>query len=232
MRLPRLFAPGIPSHVTVRGNNHQDIFFCDADRLFFQSCLREACQKYGACIHAYVLMTNHVHLLAMGENASSIPKLVQSVGRRYVGYFNARYARTGTLWEGRYRATLVDTDYYFLACHRYIDLNPVRVGMASHPAEYPWSSHRRYAERMGDDLVTPHEVVVALGKTPEDRAKAYRALFDTDLDQATLRRIRHSSRHGWALGSREFCRSLERQGARRTCPLPTGRRRRRTRGKP
>jgi putative transposase len=226
MRLPRLFAPGIPSHVTVRGNNHQDIFLCDGDRMFFRSCLQEGCEKYGARIHAYVLMTNHVHLLAMGETSTSIPKLIQSVGRRYVGYFNARYARSGTLWEGRYRATLVETDYYFLACHRYIDLNPVRVGMAAHPAQYLWSSHRRYAGDTGDDLVTPHEVIEALGKTPEDRAKAYQALFETPLDDVTLQRIRYGSRYGWALGSTAFCRRLEQQGARRTAPLKSGRRKR------
>jgi putative transposase len=221
-RLPRLFAPGIPAHITVRGNDRQDIFRCDGDRLFFRSSLKSACARYGVTLYSYVLMSNHVHLLALGAEPCSVAKAIQNIGRQYVWYFNSRYARTGTLWEGRYRATLVDTDGYFLICHRYIDMNPVRAGIVAHPAEYPWSSHRHYAMALDDDLVTPHFTVLELGQTPERRAMAYQRLFTTALDDEVLRRIRHCSLNGWALGGDDFCRRLEQRGARRTRPLEPG----------
>jgi putative transposase len=231
-RLPRLFAPDVPAHITVRGNDRQDIFHCDGDRLFFRSSLKSACDRYGVTLHGYVLMSNHVHLLATGAEPVSIPRTMQQVGRQYVWYFNSRYARTGTLWEGRYRATLVDTDGYLLMCHRYIDNNPIRAGIVAHPAEYPWSSYRHYALAVDDELVTPHVTLLELGQTPERRAQAYRRLVATALDDAVLHRIRHSSLNGWALGGEDFCRRLERQGARRTRPLrcgfPKGRRRSRS----
>lgn len=221
-RLPRLFAPDTPAHITVRGNNRQDMFHCDGDRFVFRSSLQNACEKYGVQLHAYVFMTNHVHLLATGAERWSIARAIQSIGRKYVRYFNSRYARTGTLWDGRYRATLVDTDCYLLACHRYIDLNPVRAGMVSHPVQYPWSSHRHYASPIEDELVIPHATLTALAATAERRVIAYRKLFATPLDEEVLHRIRYASRTGWALGSDDFCRRLEGQGARRTRPLPTG----------
>jgi putative transposase len=221
-RLPRLFVPDIPAHVTVRGNNHQDIFRCDGDRLLFRSSLRAACVRHGVRLHAYVLMTNHVHLLATGRDPWSIAKAIQGIGRQYVWYFNARYARSGTLWEGRYRATLVDADRYLLACHRYIDMNPVRAGLVAHPAEYPWSSYRHYALAIDDELVTPHPTVIELAQTREHRAMAYQRMFTTALDGEVLHRIRHCSNNGWALGSDDFCRRLEQLGARRTRPLQAG----------
>jgi putative transposase len=231
-RLPRLFAPDIPAHITVRGNDCQDIFHCDGDRFVFRSSLQSACARHGVTLHAYVLMSNHVHLLATGAEPSSIAKAIQSIGRQYVWYFNSRYSRTGTLWEGRYRATLVDTDGYFLVCHRYIDLNPVRAGIVSHPAEYPWSSYRHYALAIDDELVTPHATVLELGQTPERRAMAYQRMFTAALDDEVLRRIRHCSRNGWALGGDDFCRRLEQSGTRRTQPLrcgfPKGRKRTRS----
>jgi putative transposase len=222
-RLPRLFAPGIPAHVTVRGNNHQDIFCCDTDRSVFRSCLLEATQRFGLAIHAYVLMTNHVHVLATGAEPSSVPKAIQSVGRQYVGYFNGRYARSGTLWEGRYRSTLVEADRYLFACHRYIDQNPVRAAMVSFPSDYPWSSHRFYAFGDPDQLVTPHEVLSGIGASPENRCAAYRALFDEPLEPDILDQIRKCSFHGWALGGDRFCEALIACGARR--PLPKKRKR-------
>jgi putative transposase len=226
-----LFAPDVPAHITVRGNDCQDIFRCDGDRLLFRSSLKSACARHGVTLHAYVFMTNHVHLLATAAQPWSVPKAIQNIGRRYVRHFNTRYARSGTLWEGRYRATLVDTDGYFLMCHRYIDMNPVRARIAAHPAEYPWSSYRHYALGLEDELITPHATVLALGHTPERRAMAYQRMFATPLDDETLRRIRHSSFNGWALGSDEFCRRLERQGTRRTqprdCGFPKGRKRKR-----
>jgi putative transposase len=135
--------------------------------------------RHGVRLHAYVLMTNHVHLLATGRDPWSIAKAIQGIGRQYVWYFNARYARSGTLWEGRYRATLVDADRYLLACHRYIDMNPVRAGLVAHPAEYPWSSYRHYALAIDDELVTPHPTVIELAQTREHRAMAYQRMFTT-----------------------------------------------------
>jgi putative transposase len=221
-RLPRLFAPDVPAHITVRGNDRQDIFRCDADRYFFRSTLKEACVQHGVVLHSYVFMTNHVHLLGTGATASSVPKAMQCIGRRYVGYFNSRHGRTGTLWEGRYRATLVDTDCYLLACQRYIDMNPVRAGLVAHPSEYAWSSYHHYATAIEDPLVITHSTVLALAQSAERRALAYRRLFATPLDAEMLHRIRHASNHGWALGSDEFCRRLEREGARRTRPISAG----------
>jgi putative transposase len=221
-RLPRLYVPEIPSHVTVRGNDRQDIFHCDGDRLRFRALLLEAAERHRLAVHAYVFMSNHVHLLATGAHVLSIAKSLQSVGRRYVAYFNGRYGRSGTLWEGRYKAALVDTDGYLLACHRYIDLNPVRGGLVADPSDYSWSSNRCYAWGQADDLVTPHPLVGSLGAGDGDRSAAYRALFTQPLQDAVLQRIRFCSNHGWALGSPEFCKTLESYGGRRASPLPMG----------
>ena len=154
-------------------------------------------------------MSNHVHLLATATQAHGIPKAIQRIGRHYVWYFNTRYERTGTLWEGRYRAALVQADHYLLACHRYIDMNPVRAAMVAHPAEYRWSSHRHYALAGNDDLVTPHPTVLALARTAQGRAVAYQQMFVTRLDDALLARIRDSSRSGRAFGGDEFCRAFD-----------------------
>jgi putative transposase len=229
-RLPRLFAPDTPAHITVRGNDGQDIFRCDGDRLIFRGSLKDACERNGVTVHAYVFMTNHVHLLATAATPKSIPRAIQSIGRRYVWHFNSRYARTGTLWEGRYRATLVDTDGYLLVCHRYIEMNPVRAGMVARPEDYRWSSHRHYAYAIEDELVTAHATILALAHTPERRLAAYRGMFATALDDEVLRRVRYCSRGGWALGGEDFCRRLERAGVRRPRPFaagyPKGRKRR------
>lgn len=140
-RLPRFFLPGQPQHVILRGNNRTEIFCAEADYRFYLGKLRLACEKHGCDIHAYVLMTNHVHLLLTPQEEQSVGKALQMLGRYYVQFFNHRYQRTGTLWEGRYKATLIDTEAYLLTCMRYIELNPVRAGMVAHPSEYPWSSY-------------------------------------------------------------------------------------------
>jgi putative transposase len=141
-RLPRYTLPGQPQHVILRGNNRSIIFAADEDYRFFLDCLGDAATRHGCVIHAYVLMTNHVHLLITPEHEGSIGKALQSVGRRYVQYFNYTYQRTGTLWEGRYKATLIDSESYLLTCYRYIELNPVRADMVPHPRDYLWSSYR------------------------------------------------------------------------------------------
>lgn len=145
-RLPRYFLPGQPQHVIQRGNNRNIIFAGENDYRFYLECLADASGKHSCDIHAYVLMTNHVHLLLTPHHKDSIAKTLQSVGRRYVQYFNHVYQRTGTLWEGRYKATLIDSEAYLLTCYRYIELNPVRAGLVSHPREYPWSSYRLHGE--------------------------------------------------------------------------------------
>lgn len=143
-RLPRHFQPALPVHLVHRGNNRQPIFLSGSDFLAFRHFLGVASPKHGVALHAYVLMPNHVHLLVTPEEAEGISKFIQSVARRYVGYFNSFYRRTGTLWEGRFHASVIESDRYFLACHRYIDMNPVRAGPVKEPSDYPWSSHRHY----------------------------------------------------------------------------------------
>ena len=221
-RLPRLFVPSLPSHITVRGNDRQAIFHCDGDRLRFLSCLGEAARKNGLAIHAYVLMTNHVHLLATGDQSGSAPRTIQSVGRRYVAYFNDRYERTGTLWEGRYRSALVQVEGYLLACHRYIDLNPVRAGLVRNPGEYQWSSHRFYAWGRADGLVTPHEALLALGFTTARRCAAYASIFDQPMETEVLDQIRFCANKGWALGSPAFCLAVQETSRRRALPSERG----------
>lgn len=144
-RLLRYALPDVPQHIIQRGNNRQPVFFHADDYRFYLVCLQEAAATQGSAVHAYVLMTNHVHVLLTPRWPTSIAKVMQSLGRRYVQYINTTYHRTGTLWEGRYRASLVDAEPYLLACYRYIELNPVRAGMVQHPEEYPWSSYRWHA---------------------------------------------------------------------------------------
>ena len=161
-RLARYNLPGQPQHVILRGNNRSIIFVAEADYHFFIECLQKAAEQHGCAIHAYVLMTNHVHLLLTPEREDSIGKALQSLGRRYVQYFNYTQKRTGTLWEGRYKATLIDSERYLLTCYRYIELNPVRANMVEHPREYRWSSYLSHAEGKLDKLIAEHALYVAL----------------------------------------------------------------------
>lgn len=222
-RLKRLFAPGTPQHLILRGVDRQDIFLTEGDRIHFHRCLANLAPEASVTVHAYVLMTNHVHLLATGALRHSIPRLMHRLGTRYAGYFNYLHDRTGGLWEGRYKSTLVEAERYFLTCQRYIELNPVRARMVAHPAQYRWSSYGSNAEGRPDDLVTPHELFARLGSSAEDREGAYRELFETDIDSETLARIRDCTQHGWALGSEEFVKALDGRGSRRASRLPLGR---------
>jgi len=155
-RLARLTLPGYPHHVIQRGNNRQPIFATDDDRRLLLQLLETNAKALGVAIHSYVLMDNHFHLLATPRDSTGLPKLMQAVGRRYVRYFNDTHGRTGTLWEGRYKSTLVQAERYLLACMVYIDLNPVRAGIVATAAEFAWSSHRSYVGQGSDRLVTPH----------------------------------------------------------------------------
>lgn len=177
-------------------------------------------------IHAYVWMTNHIHLLATPESGHAISKVFQSVGRRYVQYFNAAYGRSGTLWEGRYRATVVDSERYLLTLMRYIELNSVRAGMVTDPADYPWSSYRHHALGEPDpnaDWLTPHPEYLKLGRSQPERERAYRQLFNTAISLADLADIRDCSHKGWALGSERFKEQIESLGKRRATSKGLGR---------
>ena len=199
-RQPRFIVPGQPLHVIQRGNNRTVIFAARADYEVFREWVAAACNRHGCLVHAYVFMTNHVHLLMTPATADGIGAVMQSVGRRYVQYFNRKHDRTGTLWEGRYRATLIDSQQYLLACYRYIELNPVRAGLVADPGEYRWSSYGANALGLLDPLVAPHELFRALGHDDESRMAAYRALFHDALDVRTMSDIRDATNKAWALG--------------------------------
>jgi len=222
-RLARYAAPGTPQHIIHRGNNRAAIFARVADYRFFRECLRSACERYECSVHAYALMTNHVHVLVTPHRASSVAEMMQSIGRRYVRYFNDVHERTGTLWEGRYRATLIETDRYLFACYRYVELNAVRAGIVREPRAYAWSSHAFNAYGSNDPVVIPHERYVALGEDPEARQAAYRALFSLPLDDATIDDIRAATNKGWVLGTRTFRDSVAHRLGRRTQPVSGGR---------
>lgn len=200
--MARSFRPavaGVPQHVVQRGNNRCDIFRDDRDRRFFLACLLEGCGQQLCEVHAYVLMTNHVHLLVTSRQEHGVARLMQSVGTRYVPHFNWRHERVGTLWQGRYKAALVDSAGYFFACSRYIELNPVRAGMVTRPGDFQWSSYRRNAEGRTDPLVRDHSLIESLGATPAERRAAYARMFDDDIDDATLGAIRDATNKGRAL---------------------------------
>ena len=208
-RLPRPFAPGLPAHLVVRGNNRQALFRSEGDRIFFHRCLVEAATRSGIKVHAYVLMTNHVHLLATEECANSFGNAIQMLGRRYVSYFNYLHQRTGGLWEGRYRSCFVDSDRYFLACQRYIEENPVRANMVAIPEQYAWSNHRANLGLARDDLVSPHPVFLDLGAGEGRRAESYRAFFRMEKPAEELKKIRDCLNSGGALGDDAFCKRIE-----------------------
>jgi len=222
-RLPRYFAQDIPQHVILRGNNRQAIFLVESDYAQFKDFLLDASLRHELSIHAYVLMTNHIHLLATPGTAESLPKTMQSVGRRYVQQFNRCHERTGTLWEGRYRATVVDADDYLYECMRYIELNPVRAGIASHPRMYRWSSYRSNAEGKADSLVQPHPLYRSLGATDQERQLAYRGIVAESLTAENLAAVREATNKAWALGGTAFAERISLAANRRAVPGARGR---------
>jgi len=222
-RLPRFVIPGQPQHIIVRGNNREPIFYADEDYIFYLAKLKQACDKHRCDLHAYVLMTNHVHLLLTPHTEQGIGKALQMIGRYYVQYFNYTYQRTGTLWEGRYKATLIDSEHYLLTCYRYIELNPVRAqNMAKHPAEYPWSSYRCNALGQVDVNMVPHAEYLQLGNTLENRLASYQALFEAQISETALEEIREATNKSWVLGSSSFKERIAKQLNRRVAPLAKG----------
>jgi putative transposase len=222
-RLPRLTVPGYPHHIIQRGNNRQPIFADRADYELLLGLIDEHARKQQVAIHAYVLMSNHFHLLATPETAAGIPQMMQAIGRRYVRNYNLRHARSGTLWEGRYRSTLIQAERYLLACMVYIDLNPVRAGMVADPAEYAWSSHQHYIGRRADRLVTPHALYWELGNTPFARDQAYADLVRAGLSRAQEQALTDSALRGWALGEANYVAELQRRTERRVARAQAGR---------
>ena len=200
-RLPRLTVPGFPHHVVHRGVDRRAIYVDEVDRARYLEALREVASQAGLAVHAWVLMPNHAHLLMTPPAAGDIGRAMQALGRRYVRWFNDRHQRTGALFEGRYRSTVVEADRYLLACMRYIELNPVRAALAAQPAEFLWSSHRHHIGLTLDPLITDHPVYWSLGNTPFERQAAYLQLFEHGPGEAELALIRRSTHGGWLLGS-------------------------------
>ena len=222
-RLPRLTLAGYPHHIILRGNNRQAIFMDMADFQRMLALLQTHAIEQGVQVHAYVLMSNHLHLLLTPLQNDSLPKMMQAVGRAYVLYFNKRHGRSGTLWEGRYRSALIQTERYFLACMAYIDLNPVRAGMVAKAADYPWSSHGHYIGRQNEAWLTPHPMYWEMGNTPFAREAAYAAMVQSGIDQKQQHALTSSTLSGWALGEDGFVAGLQKQTARRVNPAKAGR---------
>lgn len=226
-RRPRIHLPDLPIHLVQRGHNRDACFFADEDFLAYRDWLGEALKKTGCTLHAYVLMTNHVHLLLTPPSSQAVSQLVMSLGRRYVQYINKTYKRTGTLWDSRYKSSLVHADEYLLLCQRYIELNPVRAGMVEDPAQYRWSSYRANGLGQADELLTPHAVYLALDQDDEKRQAAYRTLFRPELEHEALTDIRLALNQGQPLGCGRFLDQVERMLGRRCEVRPRGRPRKR-----
>lgn len=222
-RLPRLVVPNQPHHVIQSGHDHQSIFRDAADHAAFLDWLKEGAKRFKVALHAYVLMPDHVHLLATPVDAEGLARMMQWVGRYYVPYYNQKYQRSGTLWQGRYKATVLDAERYLLLCSRYVELNPVRKGLVSSPVDYPWSSYMHHIGAKSDPLITDHRLYWALGNTPFDREIAYRQLAEQSLSSGEVDLITEATRKGWALGADEFKSGLEKQVSRRVSPAKRGR---------
>ena len=222
-RLPRLTLPDLPHHVIQRGNNRQPVFVDQKDYEKFLVLLAESTIRFGVSLHAYVLMGNHFHLLATPSTGDGLPKLMQAVGRSYVRYFNDRHLRSGTLWEGRYRSTLIQADRYLLACMAYIDLNPVRAGLAGDARDYVWGSHAHYVGLRQDKLITPHALYWGLGNTPFAREAAYAELVAAGVAPELHAQLTKATLQGWAIGDAHFTQALQKLTTRRVAKARAGR---------
>ncbi|ALS99755.1 transposase [Lacimicrobium alkaliphilum] len=222
-RLPRVCPAGVPEHVIQRGNNRQQCFADQQDYRAYIGWLKDYSQEHDVQIHAWVLMTNHVHLLCTPADELAVAKMMQCLGRKYVRYFNHRHQRTGTLWEGRYKSCLVQTEIYLLNLYRYIELNPVRAMIVDTPAEYPWSSYQINALGKQSTLCTPHQVYLALGSSKGQRLACYRTLFSNQIGPILLKQIREAINRGTAIGSNAFKQQMETKTGRRMLPARMGR---------
>ncbi|NSL55860.1 transposase [Uliginosibacterium aquaticum] len=221
-RLPRLYISGMPQLVLQRGNNRAPVFLDETDFQQYRLHLREAAREAGVALHAYVLMPDHAHLLITPPDEGAAGNMMQRLGRRYVRWFNDRHLRSGTLWEGRYRSTVIEPMHWLLAASRYIELNPLRAGHAASAEHYPWSSCRHHLGLEPDPLITDHARYWALGNTPFERQAAYRALLESGTPLDELDAIRYAANRGWMLGELPLA-SGELSPNRRLTPLPKGR---------
>ncbi len=208
-RKQRFYIPGIPAHVMQRGHNRNPIFFAEKDYREYLKILKRVAEPYECQIHSYVLMTNHVHLLLTPGRDKSISQLFQALGRLYVTYINKTYKRSGTLWEGRHKGNIIETQTYFLTCMQYIELNPVRAGMVKHPADYPWSSYSANGQGQSNAILTPHNEYLSLAKEQSERLKNYRKLLGSKINTQILTDFRESIRSGTPLGSQNFLEKIE-----------------------
>jgi putative transposase len=222
-RRARLSVAGIPWHIIQRGNNRSPCFYADEDYSLYLHYLGELSKKFDCAVHAYVLMTNHVHLLLTPEREDGAALLMKHLGQRYVQYINRTYQRSGTLWEGRFRSCLTQTETYVLACYRYIELNPVRANMVRHPREYRWSSYRANAEGKPNTLITPHDMYQRLARSATGRQEAYRGLSKAHIDDVLLNEIRTSTNGNYVLGRERFQEEIGMMLGRRVVKGKTGR---------
>jgi putative transposase len=222
-RSPRIHLPGFPLHIVQRGHNRGACFFAEEDYLAYREWLGEALKETGCKLHAYVQMTNHVHLLLTPPEVDAVPRLMISLGRRYVQYINRTYRRTGTLWNSRYKSSLVQADGYLLLCQRYIELNPLRAAMVDDPSHYRWSSYRANGLGQADALLTPHKVYLGLGRNKADRLSTYRDLFRPELGAAAIGDIRLAISQGKPLGNSQFFDRIEKATGQRCEARPRGR---------
>jgi len=222
-RRPRIHLDGVPLHIVQRGHDREPCFFAEEDYHSYRHWLGEALAGTGCQLHAYALMSNHVHLLVTPRKAEAVPGLIISLGRRYVQYINTTYRRTGTLWDSRYKASLIQAKTYLLTCMRYIELNPVRAAMVDDPAHYRWTSYRANARGRADPLLTPHPLYLGLGATDTARRAAYRSLFRQPLDAQAIGDIRLAINQSQPLGNERFYARIERMTGQRREARPRGR---------
>ncbi|VAW92411.1 Transposase and inactivated derivatives [hydrothermal vent metagenome] len=222
-RKPRFYLPGIPVHIVQRGHSRQPVFFKDVDYFAYLDWLKEAAERYRVEIHAYVLMTNHIHLLATPRDEDGVTRMMQYLGRYYVPYINRTYGSSGSLWEGRYKASLIQGEEHLLNCMRYIELNPVRADIVRSSSHYRWSSYRCNGQGKQDSLITQHFLYRALGKNSEEQLQAYKALFLGQEDQDELKEIRAAWQTGTPLGNEFFIAEIEQKLKRKVGQARRGR---------
>jgi putative transposase len=222
-RRSRIIMPGIPLHIIQRGNNRQACFFADEDYLSYLDWLAEYAKSTRCLIHAFVLMTNHVHLLLTPEKSDSAGNLMKRLGQRYVQYINRTCQRSGTLWEGRFRSCILEQQEYLFFCQQYIEMNPVRAGMVKHPGEYRWSSFQTNSLGKGFGFIYHHPLYQELGQTDEERQATYRELFCHELESGEIDKIRKATNGNFALGKSRFQQEVSEALGRRVAPGKAGR---------
>ncbi len=222
-RLPRLVVPRMPHQLVQQGVDEKEIFRDAEDYAVLLKWLREAARQFKVALHAYALMPDHLHLLVTPADETGMGKMMQWLGRHYVPYFNHKYQRVGTLWQGRYRATVIDPERYLLTCMRYIELNPVRASLVVDPAAWRWSSCAHHVGMQSDPVITDHALYWSLGNTPFQREATYKALLELALTSEEVQALQEATRKGWVLGSDRFKADLEKQVQRRVQPGRRGR---------